>query len=292
MRVFVSYSHIDSKFVQELAAVLDAKKVPHFLDKKSIEWGDSIPRAVEEGLQDSSHLIVVVSPASLKSSWVPYEIGLARAMGLKILPLLTHPSLDLPGFIATLSHKSTLDEIAGFFDENVRRSSTLELSLMAGHMDIIHTDEGDLFGVNYLDPEKDEVPGDLLPYFELSVKNIGMDSIGVEVPMVEFAKTQGLPGNENTYNAIGFFGPAGGTRFTRLRPQGKASFQSHSFSSCLVAQGFLDDNVKRICLEDDQAFVSEVGMSQLESAAIYCRWFFATVDLNELLKSKFGEPGR
>ena len=158
MQVFISYSHIDSDFVQQLASVLDAKKVSYVLDRKSIEWGDSIPQAVEEGLENASHLVVVISPASLKSSWVPNQIGLARAMGLKILPLLTHPSLDLPGFIANLSNKTSLDDLAEFFDESIRRGSTLELILKAGHMELIAESEGWMPGVNDLEPDKDEIP--------------------------------------------------------------------------------------------------------------------------------------
>jgi len=42
----------------------------------------------------------VISPASLKSQWVAFEIGQAKALGKRLLPLLTHASLDVPEDVA------------------------------------------------------------------------------------------------------------------------------------------------------------------------------------------------
>ena len=50
-----------------------------FLDKKSIEPGQAITEEVTKALVECVAMIVVVSPASLQSQWVPYEIG--HAMG-------------------------------------------------------------------------------------------------------------------------------------------------------------------------------------------------------------------
>lgn len=70
-RMFISYSHVDSDFVDTLTGILEELDVPYFRDTKYIDWGANIDTAVSEALKGSSHLLVVLSPASESSAWVP-----------------------------------------------------------------------------------------------------------------------------------------------------------------------------------------------------------------------------
>jgi hypothetical protein len=99
-RMFISYSHIDTDFVNTLTQILDDLKIPYFRDTKEINWGANIDASVSDALTNSSHLLVVISPASESSAWIPYELGQGRALGLVILPLLTHPSIKLPSYLS------------------------------------------------------------------------------------------------------------------------------------------------------------------------------------------------
>lgn len=117
--VFISYSHVDSTIVDELATELQRLGVEYFLDRKDIEWGGRISETVSTGLRDSGAILVVVSPASLKSAWVPYEIGFGTALRLRVMPFLTHPSLELPGYISDLKHLSSISEVRDFFETNI-----------------------------------------------------------------------------------------------------------------------------------------------------------------------------
>lgn len=131
-RVFISYSHEDAKIVQDLTGLLDHIGVDYFLDVKDINWGAHIPAKVRGALADSSALIVVFSPASLKSQWVPYEIGYANALGVMILPFLTHPSLDIPLYTKELNFVSDLDDVKRYFTEFGVPSSPMEMDLLEG----------------------------------------------------------------------------------------------------------------------------------------------------------------
>ena len=116
MRVFISYSRIDSKIALDIAKILDTLHVPYFLDVKDIKWGDQFKKEIVNTLKGNiTHFLVVVSPESLKSQWVGYEIGLANAHDIEILPYLVHPSLELPGVLATYDHISDLSEIKKYF---------------------------------------------------------------------------------------------------------------------------------------------------------------------------------
>ncbi len=55
--------------------------------------------------------MVLISPASVKSDWVPYEIGLAKGTKLKILPFLVHPSIVLPGYLSNLLYLKDINDV-------------------------------------------------------------------------------------------------------------------------------------------------------------------------------------
>lgn len=118
--VFISYCHIDSELADCLARHMRRNRVDVFLDKKSIEPGQAITKEVRKALVECVAMIVVVSPASLQSQWVPYEIGHAmgaNAMGDKkrIVPLFTHPSLTPPQYLGDLRRVYSVDEVVQYF---------------------------------------------------------------------------------------------------------------------------------------------------------------------------------
>lgn len=117
MLIFISYAHEDSDLVDKICIRLSDNGFQFFRDTKSILWGGSISRDVQRALEQSAGVVVVLSPASVKSQWVPYEVGYATALRKPILPYLTHPSLDLPGYVADLRHISTLDAIDKFLGQ-------------------------------------------------------------------------------------------------------------------------------------------------------------------------------
>lgn len=118
MYVFISYSHIDREFVWQLKGVLDGAKIDYFLDQKDINWGDTITDKVEAALSKATHIIIVLSPASIKSNWVSYETGLAKGKGLILLPLLTHQSLEIPSYLSKLNYKTSIDDLLDYFDND------------------------------------------------------------------------------------------------------------------------------------------------------------------------------
>jgi hypothetical protein len=72
--VFISHSSEDKSFVLRLAADLAIAGVPVWLDSWELGPGDSLMEKIQTGVTISSFVIVVVSPASLKSKWVRQEL--------------------------------------------------------------------------------------------------------------------------------------------------------------------------------------------------------------------------
>jgi len=125
-KVFLSYSTVDHKIAKQISRILSELEISHFFDKKDISWGQDVLKGVSEGLKSCSHLLVILSPASLKSGWVAFEIGQASALGKVILPYLTHPSLDIPDFIKQYHYKTSLAEIRKFFEKPALDQGELE----------------------------------------------------------------------------------------------------------------------------------------------------------------------
>ena len=113
--VFMSYSHVDAVLATELGSAIDHVGITYFRDIKDINWGERIDAAVQTALEDSNALLVIISPGSLKSLWVPYEIGYFAALKRLILPYLTHPSLELPSYIANLKHVGAVSDATDHF---------------------------------------------------------------------------------------------------------------------------------------------------------------------------------
>ena len=128
MRFFISYARCDHAAVSELAQLLDSMGVEYFLDQKDIHWGDRITTRVTHGLTSADATIIVVSPASVKSQWVAFEIGYSMASGKKILPYLTHPAMDLPGFLSDVLHVSSLEQVRRFVEHSLAASAPSETS--------------------------------------------------------------------------------------------------------------------------------------------------------------------
>lgn len=90
MKVFISHSSSDKWIAGQIANDLGELGIQSFLDEKDIETGDSIDQAIQESLGDCDELLMLLSPASLKSSWVLIEIGGAKALKKRLVPILLH----------------------------------------------------------------------------------------------------------------------------------------------------------------------------------------------------------
>ena len=120
-KVFISYSSVDKNIADSISDVLDTLGIDYFHDEKAINLGDNITLNVQEEINNSTSVIVIISPASLKSRWVFFEIGQANAFKKTIITFLTHPSLDqdLPFMLHGSKHTSSIDDITKFYVKKV-----------------------------------------------------------------------------------------------------------------------------------------------------------------------------
>jgi TPR repeat protein len=85
---FMSYSRDDSEFALRLARDLKAAGAQVWLDQLDIKAGTSWDNAIEEALGEATHMLIILSPASSRSSNVRNEISYAKEQGKVVIPVL------------------------------------------------------------------------------------------------------------------------------------------------------------------------------------------------------------
>jgi hypothetical protein len=71
---FISYSHINEKFVQRLYADLQARNVRCWYAPEDLKIGDKFRQRIDEAIRIYDKLLVVLSENSIQSSWVEDEV--------------------------------------------------------------------------------------------------------------------------------------------------------------------------------------------------------------------------
>lgn len=93
MGVFISYSSKDKSFVERLSQKLVDKRIGVWLDKWEMKPGDSLIDKIQNALEDSSYLLVVLSKHYIQSEWCRKEqnAGFIKEINSKkvaVIPIL------------------------------------------------------------------------------------------------------------------------------------------------------------------------------------------------------------
>jgi hypothetical protein len=93
MPIFISYSHENKEFVDELAIQLVQRNINVWLDRWELSIGDSIIDKVQHAVEGASALLVILSKASIASEWCKKELtsGFLRELEEKrvvVMPVL------------------------------------------------------------------------------------------------------------------------------------------------------------------------------------------------------------
>ena len=105
-KVFISHSSKDKPFVRRLARRLWDEGYQVWLDEKELVPGDALAARLSEALKEARVVIVVVTPASLESRWLKFELNKATERMVKgdcrVIPVLKgdlEPPPELEGMI-------------------------------------------------------------------------------------------------------------------------------------------------------------------------------------------------
>ncbi len=122
-RVFISHQKNDSDVARTIADYLQEAGIDIYFDQydSSINRSDpkSVVSAIQSGIESSTHMIVLFSPNTLGSMWVPWEIGYAYNSTVSLSVLRTKGVLknELPEYLRVVK------VISDIWDLNLQISS-------------------------------------------------------------------------------------------------------------------------------------------------------------------------
>lgn len=98
MHVFISYSHDDVDFAQNVKHELERRKLPVWIDELT-PAGDDWRTDIEDALRGSFALVLIMTPNAFESRYVTYEWAFALGANIPVIPILRkktefHPRLE------------------------------------------------------------------------------------------------------------------------------------------------------------------------------------------------------
>lgn len=125
--VFISYSRHDAAVAREIARRLDSDSFSFWLDEEEMIGGADVRSSLSAAIESSCVFLVLLSPDSVQSEWVTFEIEQARervARGTHALVPVLVRGLAAANLPDTLAGKAAIDMSAGVGEKypELRRS--------------------------------------------------------------------------------------------------------------------------------------------------------------------------
>lgn len=119
-QIFISYSHEDRDFVDQMAISLVRKKARVWIDRWELTVGDSLVDNIQNAIEKAGAIIIVLSKASTASEWCKKELsaGLIRELEQRkvvVLPVLKE-NCTIPLFLRDKIYA----DFRSSFDDGVR----------------------------------------------------------------------------------------------------------------------------------------------------------------------------
>jgi hypothetical protein len=98
-KVFLSYARADYPSAYHLVEQLTDFEVSGWMDSTDIQAGSAIGSEIRSAIKSSDAMVILVSPDSLRSKWINFELGAGAALDIPIIPIIiggAGAELDLP----------------------------------------------------------------------------------------------------------------------------------------------------------------------------------------------------
>lgn len=162
MKVFISHSSKDKPFVRRLKKDLELNYIESWFDEDELLPGDSLMDKLSTALKDSTHFMIVLSPNSVVSDWVKFELDNALKYVedetlSKIIPI-HYRECDIPKILKPILNIDLTKETVylrhgelEFLGENYfSQLRPLVNSIQQGNRKLEKTDKNELIGENVI----------------------------------------------------------------------------------------------------------------------------------------------
>jgi hypothetical protein len=106
--VFLSHISVDNPAVERIADyITQYGDIDIYLDgndddlQRAANRGDAaaVTEFIERGLSNCTHILCLVSASTVRSWWVPYELGFGKKSGKPLATLKLKDAIDLPAYL-------------------------------------------------------------------------------------------------------------------------------------------------------------------------------------------------
>jgi hypothetical protein len=120
-RVFICHATEDKSFARRIASYLREGGAEVWLDEWEIKIGDSIVERIDAGLRGATHVLLILSTASVTKPWVKRELSSALMRQLadssvRLLPVLIS-DCEIPYILSDLKYADCRDQTDGSFEQ-------------------------------------------------------------------------------------------------------------------------------------------------------------------------------
>lgn len=127
--VFISYQRKGEEYAASIAKYIMSKGVDVYFDlddeklKDQLSNPSNVTKSITKALAESSHMLVVISPTTFLSPWVPFEVGYAydsMSINMKILRHKGIPRQGIPDYLKTKTILYTFGDLKSFI-QSIRK---------------------------------------------------------------------------------------------------------------------------------------------------------------------------
>ena len=122
--VFLSFNHSDKDIATPFLKKLQEAGYSVHQSSQGIPHDKAWRKSIRSAISDSDALILILPRREIEDSWLTYEIGLAEALGKKIVLLLSEQSADLPDELDQQNYN-----VLPFNSETVRSSAIEKINV-------------------------------------------------------------------------------------------------------------------------------------------------------------------
>lgn len=161
--VFLSHRSLDKDMVEEIGKYIMKAGLDIYLDKydEELQRADKgkndklITECIQKGISESTHIMCLLSPNTINSWWVPYEIGYAdKSVDIEIcsLKLKELPDNSIPSYIKINKCLKGIPELNGYLIEILIRYNNTIIKSFSKYQDdqYEHFEEASIIQESYL----------------------------------------------------------------------------------------------------------------------------------------------
>lgn len=146
--IFLSHRSLDKDMVEKISNYIKSLEIDVYFDKDDevlqtadlMENDKLITECIQKGLQESTHIMCILSETTISSWWVPYEIGYGENLAREIvsIKLANLREENVPSYLKIRSCLNGWMDLEIYLDNIIRKYGILNESAYSIHKNKIY----------------------------------------------------------------------------------------------------------------------------------------------------------